>query len=160
MSWFTAGINSVPAQFGENFLTDRFKSQINMMQLNCGRVCRSRLPELPDGAGKQAQHAAHALEILEGRGLGRERVKDFGMQRIAGAEGFDGFRVVRVRGQQFFVGKPERAVGFDGGRGLLEINLSEEAAEQHLNRFVILGRDLGASPCGPKCFPPRPSCRR
>ena len=130
----------VPSQLGENFLTDRFKTKINMMQLNCGRVRRSRLPELPDGAGQQAQHAAHALEILKGRGLGRERVENFGMQRIAGAEGFDGFRVVRVRGQQFFVGKPERAVGFDGGRGLLEINLSEEAAEQHLNRFVILSR--------------------
>jgi hypothetical protein len=140
MSWFTAGINSVRPKFGENFLTDGFKTQINVMQLNRGRVRRVRLPELANGAGEQAQHTTDALEILERGGLGRERVEDFGMQRVAGAKGFDGFRVVRVRGKQFFVGKPERAVGFNGGRGLFQINLSEKAAEQHLNRFVVLGR--------------------
>jgi hypothetical protein len=43
-----------------------------------------------------------------------------------------------IIGQKFFVGKPERR--FDGGRGLLEVNLSEESAQQDLNRFIILSR--------------------
>src|SRR5687767_8377409 len=104
--------------------------------MNRSRASGLGLPKLRDSAREQAQHAAHALEVLERGGLGRERVENFWMERVAPAKAFDVLRVVGIRGKRVFVGQPERTVGFNDGHCFRAVDFSEQPAKQNLNGLV------------------------
>src|ERR1039458_3832057 len=52
------------AKASEYLLPYRLKAGINMVEVNCGRPDWTGLPELGDGAGQEAQHPAHTVEII------------------------------------------------------------------------------------------------
>ena len=98
---------------GDDLLTDGFGTQIDVVQVDCRRIRRLRCPDTADGTGQQTQHAANALEVLEGRSLAGERFQHFRVQRIARLECFRRVRVGRIGRQGFLVGLPLRPVRVD-----------------------------------------------
>ena len=88
-----------------------------------------------DRAAEEAQHAAHALEVGERRGLAGERLEHVGVERIAGAEALDRVSAGSAAGGQCLaLAVPERAVGLDhlGRAGI--VDPLEQPTAQHLRR--------------------------
>ena len=126
-------------KLGEDFLADRLEAQVDVVRVDGGGAGGMGVPQLRDGPGQEPQHAAHALEIVQGGDFGGEGFQNLGMEGVAGAKGRDGLGVRCIRGEEILIGEPERSVGFDGWQGLGGVNLAEQAAKENLNGFVVLG---------------------
>ena len=126
------------AQTGDDLLPNGFMPQVDVVRMDGRGVRRPLLPKMGDGAGKQAQHAAHALELADGGGLAGQRLQNFGVQRIAGRERLRRLRVAGFRRQRVSMLAPQALIGGDWA-GLLLVNALEQPSAQHLRGFIVLG---------------------
>ena len=127
------------AETGNDLLANRFVARVDVVEMDRRRVCRLHLPEVGDRTGQQAQHAPHALEIAEGRGLAGEGCQHLRMQRIARTEGLRALRVRGVPGQRVSMRGPQLLVGVDHRGKRSAVDGLEQAPEQYLDGLVLFG---------------------
>ena len=123
-----------------DLLADRLVARVDVVQVDRGGVRGPVLPQVRDGARQQPQHAAHALEVGQRRGLAGQGLQHLGMQGIAREERLRGLGTGGLGGQRFRVRRPQAAVGVHYVPGLRFVDLLEQAPAQDLDRLVLLGR--------------------
>jgi hypothetical protein len=126
------------AQASDDLLADGLEAGVQVVQVDRVGVRRALFPEPGDGAGQEAQHAAHALEVAEGGGLLAQRGDQLRVQRIAGLQRLRAAVVRALRWQVVAMAIPELAVGVDnlGGAGVVDVG--EQAPAQDADGLVFL----------------------
>ena len=125
------------AQARHQLLADRLLPQVDVVQVDGGRIGRTFLPQVGDGARQQAQHAAHALELAQGGGLASQGRQHVRVEGVADREILRGLRTGGFLGQRFALFPPERLVGVDD-LALAVVHALEQAAQQHRRRLGVL----------------------
>ena len=125
---------------GDDLLPYRLAARIDVVQVYRRGVRRAGLPEMPDRARQQPQHAADALERLQRRGLRGQRLQDLGVQRIACPKALGSLRTARVVRDGIAFRGPHGLIGGDGFPCGGIVDGLEQAPAQHLRRLVLLGR--------------------
>ena len=128
------------AETGDDLLADRFVAGVDVVEMDRRRVGGPFRPQAGDRAGQQPEHSAHPLEVAERRRLAGQGFEDFGVKGVARPEGLDGCGAAGVFDQRAAARRPALPVRLDRRTGSGFVDRVEQAAAEHLDGLVLLGR--------------------
>ena len=107
------------------------------MKVNRVGVRGSLLPEVPHGLRHEAEHAAHPLEVGEGRQLVRQNVHQPRMKRITGRQIGRTVLMNLLSRQVSRMPAPQSTVGFGHFRSARLVDARKKAATENLHCFPL-----------------------